>query len=107
MFPDSRVPKDAKLVLLRERRIEHYVVVTSSCFCLAGVTMAVVFLTFNVYYRKVRFIKLSSPKLNNVAVIGCILTYTGVVLLGMTDQDGGPSDLSIICSVSNKLLCLF
>ncbi|XP_024084767.1 uncharacterized protein LOC112127682 [Cimex lectularius] len=30
-----------------------------------------------------RYIKLSSPKLNNVAVVGCILVYMAVILLGL------------------------
>ncbi|CAB0001749.1 unnamed protein product, partial [Nesidiocoris tenuis] len=30
-----------------------------------------------------RYIKLSSPKLNNVAGVGCVLVYTAVILLGL------------------------
>lgn len=30
-----------------------------------------------------RYIKLSSPRLNNMAVVGCVLVYTAVILLGL------------------------
>ncbi|XP_064637529.1 gamma-aminobutyric acid type B receptor subunit 2-like isoform X2 [Lineus longissimus] len=55
-----------------------------SCF---GITMALVFLSFNLFYRKLKYIKLSSPRLNNVAVIGCIWVYLAVILLGFDERN--------------------
>ncbi|CAH2241570.1 jg3906 [Pararge aegeria aegeria] len=49
----------------------------------AGVALALAFLAFNLHYSKRRFIKLSSPRLNNMTLIGCVLVYTAVALLGV------------------------
>lgn len=50
-----------------------------------------------------RYIKLSSPKLNNVAVIGCILVYGTVVLMGLDDRTMPPDVFSVVCTVSISL----
>lgn len=58
----------------------------------------------NTYYR---IIKMSSPRLNNVIVVGCMMTYFSVILFGLdgglisTEQYGNvcivSSDISINC----------
>lgn len=47
-----------------------------------------------------RYIKLSSPRLNNMAVVGCILVYTAVILLGL-DHATLPSKTAFptVCTV--------
>ncbi|XP_071114745.1 gamma-aminobutyric acid type B receptor subunit 1-like [Haliotis cracherodii] len=45
-----------------------------------GLLASVAFLIFNIYNRKVKFIKLSSPRINNIILIGCILTYVAVFI---------------------------
>lgn len=52
--------------------------------------MASVFLAFNIKYRNQRYIKMSSPQLNNLIIIGCMLTYTSIVFLGL---DSGLSSI--------------
>ena len=52
------------------------------------------------HYYHCRYIKLSSPKLNNVAVIGCILVYGTVVLMGLDDRTMPPNVFSVVCTVS-------
>ncbi|CAH1785979.1 unnamed protein product [Owenia fusiformis] len=51
-----------------------------------GVNAAAIFLLLNIYYRKHRYIKMSSPNMNNIIMVGCIMTYASVFLLG---TDGG------------------
>lgn len=55
------------------------------------------FLWFNVAKRNVRFIKMSSPNLNNSVLLGCTLSYVSVFLFGL---DGGfiSSGYEIICA---------
>jgi len=52
-----------------------------------GVLMAISFLVFNVYNQNIRYIKMSSPNLNNIIIIGCIFVYISGVLLGL-DKEG-------------------
>ncbi len=49
-----------------------------------------------------RYIKLSSPKLNNVAVIGCILVYVAVILLGFDDATLSVTYFPAMCTVSTN-----
>lgn len=39
----------------------------------------------------IRYIKMSSPHLNNLIIVGCILTYTSVIFLGL---DSGLSSVA-------------
>jgi len=54
------------------------------------------FLWFNIAKRNIRFIKMSSPNLNNSVLLGCTLSYVSVFLFGL---DGAfiSSGYEIIC----------
>ena len=43
---------------------------------------------------------MSSPYLNNLIIIGCILTYTSVILLGLDSGLTSESNFPFICAVS-------
>ena len=49
-----------------------------------------------------RYIKLSSPKLNNVAVNGCILVYLAVILQGLDNNTVEHHVFPYVCSVSES-----
>ncbi|KAK2165940.1 hypothetical protein LSH36_44g11028 [Paralvinella palmiformis] len=51
-----------------------------------------------------RYIKLSSPKLNNAAVAGCILVYLAVILLGMDDAILKHEAFPYVCTARAFLL---
>nr|XP_054774082.1 gamma-aminobutyric acid type B receptor subunit 2-like [Lytechinus pictus] len=63
----------------------------------AGVVLAISFLVFNVAYRNIRVIKMSSPRMNNLIVIGIIIAYLSAVLFGL-DYDG-------MSDVTRKYIC--
>lgn len=46
-----------------------------------------------------RYIKMSSPYLNNMIIIGCILTYTSVILLGLDSSLTSEANFPYICAV--------
>ncbi len=57
-------------------------------------------LEFNPVFVSFSYIKMSSPNMNNMIMIGCLLSYLGVMLLG---TDGGlvvPQHYPAMCSVS-------
>ncbi|XP_059158110.1 gamma-aminobutyric acid type B receptor subunit 2-like [Physella acuta] len=100
----GRTPKDELVIVARPKTIEVAVFYTCAGLCTVGLIMAVSFLTYNLHHRRLKFIKLSSPKLNNVATIGCILVYTAVIMLGLDDRTLTDSVFPIICSVRAFLL---
>ncbi|XP_071087833.1 gamma-aminobutyric acid type B receptor subunit 2-like [Haliotis cracherodii] len=100
----GRVPRDKKIVWLNQKTIDPLFFYVSCVLCGFGVIAAILFLTFNLHHRKLRYIKLSSPKLNNVAVVGCILVYSAVILLGMDDATLDWHIFPFVCTTRAFLL---
>ncbi|KAF2366778.1 GPCR family 3 C-terminal protein [Trinorchestia longiramus] len=48
--------------------------------------------------HKRRYIKMSSPYLNNLIIVGCILTYTSVILLGLDSELTSETSFPYICT---------
>lgn len=67
-----------------------------------GICLALFFLYFNVRNRNKRVIKMTSPNLNNVIILGCILSYVSVIIFAF-DGDHLTADL---CKARTTLLCV-
>ncbi|KAK9753076.1 Receptor family ligand binding region [Popillia japonica] len=76
-------PKDRTLLQIEHTRVNKTVYAILASLAVCGIIMAAVFLAFNIKYRNQRYIKMSSPQLNNLIIIGCMLTYTSIVFLGL------------------------
>ncbi|GJQ78108.1 GABA-B-R2 [Trypoxylus dichotomus] len=83
-------PKDRTLLQIEHTRVNKTVYAILASLAVCGIIMAAVFLAFNIKYRNQRYIKMSSPQLNNLIIIGCMLTYTSIVFLGL---DSGLSSI--------------
>ncbi|NXM82374.1 GP156 protein, partial [Oenanthe oenanthe] len=55
-------------------------------FLTGGVLLALFFLIFTIRFRKNRIVKMSSPNLNIVTLLGSSLTYTSAYLFGIQEQ---------------------
>ncbi|KFP16218.1 putative G-protein coupled receptor 156, partial [Egretta garzetta] len=55
-------------------------------FLTGGVLLALFFLVFTIRFRKNRIVKMSSPNLNIVTLLGSGLTYTSAYLFGVQEQ---------------------
>lgn len=53
-----------------------------------------------------RTIKLSSPNINNIVILGSIMTFTSVVLMGTDARIVSLENMDTICRVSSHLCCL-
>ncbi|SPQ94268.1 unnamed protein product (mitochondrion) [Plasmodiophora brassicae] len=53
-------------------------------FGVLGIVTALGILTFNVYYRNLRYIKMSTPVLNDIIIIGCMIAYLCQILLALS-----------------------
>lgn len=51
-----------------------------------------------------RYIKMSSPHLNNLIIIGCMLTYSSVLFLGLNSQMTSINMFPYICAARAWLL---
>ncbi|XP_076321720.1 gamma-aminobutyric acid type B receptor subunit 2-like [Tachypleus tridentatus] len=99
------IPVAHRTLIRRIATIHRGAFVVMTTLAVIGMTLAILFLMFNLYFRHLKYIKLSSPKLNNMAVIGCLLVYVAIILLGL---DYGTltteSHFSYICSARAFLL---
>ncbi|XP_022255170.1 gamma-aminobutyric acid type B receptor subunit 2-like [Limulus polyphemus] len=95
---DSDPPMDRTLIVIERTRISVTVYSLLVTFSILGILLASVFLVVNIRYRNQRNIKMSSPYLNNLIIIGCMLTYTSVILLGMDSGLTSERNFPYICA---------
>ncbi|XP_022106745.1 gamma-aminobutyric acid type B receptor subunit 1-like isoform X2 [Acanthaster planci] len=83
VWPGGAPPID--FIIEREDRqtIKQPVFVTGTVFATLGIVLASCFLAFNIRYRKKRVIKMSSPNMNNVMLIGGMLAYVSIICQGV------------------------
>ncbi|KAG8199600.1 hypothetical protein JTE90_009436 [Oedothorax gibbosus] len=91
-------PADRTHRKIAKKRISITVYTILVIFAVCGIFIAIVFLVVNIKYRNQRYIKMSSPYLNNIIVVGCMLTYTSVILLGMDSGLSSEANFPIICA---------
>lgn len=115
VWKDGQVPIAQRILKLRIvtiPKIVFYSVVTCS---IIGVMICCYFLYFNFRFRQVKSIKISSPRLNNIAAIGCIAVYIAVIFLGIDHStfklDDYYSKFCMVCIeillTESKVLCFF
>ncbi|KAL6438373.1 hypothetical protein ACFW04_004488 [Cataglyphis niger] len=91
-WPGGQVPAARRVFRLRMVTVAPAAFLAVTCIASVGVTLALAFLAFNLHFRKHKSIKLSSPRLNNMAAVGCGLVYGAVILLGLDDATLPDSD---------------
>ncbi|XP_022240453.1 gamma-aminobutyric acid type B receptor subunit 2-like [Limulus polyphemus] len=95
---DTDPPMDRTLIVIERTRISVTVYSLLVTFSILGILLASVFLVVNIRYRNQRNIKMSSPYLNNLIIVGCMLTYTSVILLGMDSGLTSEKNFPYICA---------
>ncbi|XP_071808953.1 gamma-aminobutyric acid type B receptor subunit 2-like [Asterias amurensis] len=90
-------------IRVRVSGILKIVIVTLTSF---GVLIALIFLVINITLRKQRAIKISSPKINNLIVCGCLLLYSSVFVSGMDTSGLNETGFIITCYVQIWLICV-
>ncbi|XP_033641579.1 gamma-aminobutyric acid type B receptor subunit 2-like isoform X1 [Asterias rubens] len=68
--------------------------------------MGLTFLFINIKYKHKRAIKMSSPSLSNLTVVGCLLLYASVFALGWEKTNLPDSAIFIKCHVERMLISL-
>ncbi|XP_076655390.1 gamma-aminobutyric acid type B receptor subunit 3 isoform X2 [Halictus rubicundus] len=82
-WPGGQPPAARRVFRLRVVTVAPAAFLVVTCIASVGVTLALAFLAFNLHFRRHKSIKLSSPRLNNMAAVGCGLVYGAVILLGL------------------------
>ncbi|XP_043471237.1 gamma-aminobutyric acid type B receptor subunit 2 isoform X2 [Leptopilina heterotoma] len=105
-WPGGHPPVARRVFRLRVVTVAPAAFLVVTCLSSVGVTLALAFLAFNLHFRKHKSIKLSSPRLNNMAAVGCGLVYGAVVLLGLDHATLPDSDdyFPVVCTARVYLL---
>uniref|UniRef100_A0A1I8QF15 Gamma-aminobutyric acid type B receptor subunit 2 n=1 Tax=Stomoxys calcitrans TaxID=35570 RepID=A0A1I8QF15_STOCA len=100
----GQVPIAKRVFKVRVATIAPMAFYTIATLSSVGIAMALAFLAFNLHFRKLKAIKLSSPKLSNITAVGCIFVYTAVILLGL-DYSTLPSPEDTFATVCTVEVC--
>lgn len=81
----KRPPTDQTIKIRELYKIPRKIFYGMAVLATSGILLALGFLFFNIKFRKHRFIKMSSPYLNNLIIVGCLFSYTSIYFLGEFD----------------------
>ncbi|XP_071846264.1 gamma-aminobutyric acid type B receptor subunit 2-like [Apostichopus japonicus] len=84
-------PPDQASISVQLDKVSMQLFVAMSCISFIGMLTAAAFLVFNIHYRNERLIKMSSPNLNNLIIIGCTLCYVTIILIGIESRLSDPT----------------
>ncbi|XP_024936247.1 gamma-aminobutyric acid type B receptor subunit 2 isoform X2 [Cephus cinctus] len=97
-------PKDRTLHIIEHSMVNITIYAALASAASLGIVMAAIFLAINIKYRNQRYIKMSSPHLNNLIIVGCMLTYSSVIFLGLDSQLSSVTAFPYICTARAWLL---
>lgn len=82
-WPRNKAPKDRTFIKTEQMKLSWTIFLIFVMVAGVGILLAFFFLVFNITHRNQKQIKMSSPNMNNLIIIGCILSYSSVILLGL------------------------
>ncbi|XP_033640832.1 gamma-aminobutyric acid type B receptor subunit 1-like [Asterias rubens] len=103
-WPDGAPPIDFMMYREDNQTIHIPVFIAGVALSLVGTVLASSFLAFNIHFRKLRVIKMSSPKINNLMLIGGLLAYVSIIFLGVDTSIASTENFVWMCKA--KTWCL-
>ncbi|XP_048729112.2 gamma-aminobutyric acid type B receptor subunit 2-like [Ostrea edulis] len=100
LFHGGVVPRDSFQYIRRRYKQSYTVLSIVALLITVGVTVALGFLWFNVYYRNNRNIKMSSPRMNNTIIGGGLLIYIAVIFMSVDYSESLPYLNQHICMLN-------
>ncbi|CEF60147.1 Extracellular ligand-binding receptor domain and GPCR, family 3, gamma-aminobutyric acid receptor, type B and GPCR, family 3, gamma-aminobutyric acid receptor, type B1 and GPCR, family 3, C-terminal domain and Periplasmic binding protein-like I domain-containing protein [Strongyloides ratti] len=100
------VPQDATIVVRERQYVSKILIWIMNIISIVGICIALIFLAINIRYRNHRFIKMSSPNMNNLIIFGSILAYISVILLGVDTRMVSSDNLVPFCHAKVWVLCI-
>ncbi|XP_027036420.1 gamma-aminobutyric acid type B receptor subunit 2-like isoform X2 [Pocillopora damicornis] len=104
VWKDGFTPYDSSQKRLEPQAVAIELYIVFSIAASIGILLGIMFLVFNRYYRKYRFIRLSAPLFNDVMVVGCIMCLSTVYLFGMRNYGDPKTIMPPICKARAWIL---
>ncbi|XP_052245674.1 gamma-aminobutyric acid type B receptor subunit 1-like [Dreissena polymorpha] len=86
VWKDNIIPRDSTHFVNEEQVLPLYIYITMCCLAGIGMMFTLVCFIFNIIYRNNKIVKLSSPNINNVLLLGCFMCYA-TVFIKTTETD--------------------
>ncbi|XP_003368590.1 gamma-aminobutyric acid type B receptor subunit 2 [Trichinella spiralis] len=99
IWQNGSPPADAIQEVIIRRYVDYSVFYIMCSLVAICIMLAIALLTVNIYFRNHKFIKMSSPNVNNLIILGSIMTYCSVILLGIDTNMVSELDYSRMCTV--------
>ncbi|XP_040818726.1 gamma-aminobutyric acid type B receptor subunit 2 [Ochotona curzoniae] len=103
-FQGSEPPKDKTIILEQLRQISLPLYSILSALTILGMIMASAFLFFNIKNRNQKLIKMSSPYMNNLIILGGMLSYASIFLFGLDGSFVSEKTFETLCTVRTWIL---
>ncbi|XP_028837117.1 gamma-aminobutyric acid type B receptor subunit 2-like isoform X1 [Denticeps clupeoides] len=103
-FPGTAPPRDQTLVRPQRKEINVLLYCILSSVTILGMLMASAFLIFNIKNRSHRFIKMSSPNMNNLIILGGMLSYSSIFFFGLDGSFVSEEVFETLCTVRTWIL---
>ncbi|KAK6491233.1 gamma-aminobutyric acid type B receptor subunit 2-like [Huso huso] len=103
-FQGVEPPKDRTIVQNQRRNINLPLYSILSAVTILGMFMAGAFLFFNIKNRNHKLIKMSSPYMNNLIILGGMLSYASIFLFGLDGSFVSDKVFETLCTVRTWIL---
>ncbi|XP_072453582.1 gamma-aminobutyric acid type B receptor subunit 2 isoform X2 [Notamacropus eugenii] len=103
-FQGSEPPKDKTIIQEQLREISLPLYSILSALTILGMIMASAFLFFNIKNRNQKLIKMSSPYMNNLIILGGMLSYASIFLFGLDGSFVSEKTFETLCTVRTWIL---
>ncbi|XP_060630620.2 gamma-aminobutyric acid type B receptor subunit 2 isoform X2 [Anolis sagrei] len=103
-FQGIEPPKDRTIVQPQLRKISLPLYSILSAITILGMIMASAFLFFNIKNRNQKLIKMSSPYMNNLIILGGMLSYASIFLFGLDGSFVSDKTFETLCTVRTWIL---
>ncbi|XP_072030203.1 gamma-aminobutyric acid type B receptor subunit 1-like [Amphiura filiformis] len=111
LWQDNEVPLDhTPQIIITYKRVQSgipsYIFFIMCAMATSGGILALSFLTFNIKFRKQKFVRMSSPNLNNVIIAGSMLIYCWVGVSGIDNTLVSDWTFALACQIRTWLLSI-
>ncbi|PFX29247.1 Gamma-aminobutyric acid type B receptor subunit 2 [Stylophora pistillata] len=99
LWEAEKVPACTIKKIFVPRYLPKSMVFAMDGLCALGIIFAAGLFFFNVKYRAVRHIRMSSPNMNNIIIVGCVLIYVSGILFGIDTEIVSKKTHERVCQV--------
>nr|XP_032807612.1 gamma-aminobutyric acid type B receptor subunit 2-like isoform X1 [Petromyzon marinus] len=104
LFQGATPPRDHTFVVSKRREVSLLLYSILAMLTCLGMLMASTFLFFNIKNRNHKLIKMSSPYMNNLIILGGMFSYMTIFLFGLDGALVSPGTFERVCTVRTWFL---